>query len=201
MTERQIDDRVAIYLSETRNDAKITQSDMAKKMGVSRRTIQSWELGESFPKLSKIIQWMHVTKANPIRILQEISAPVFDQIKGSDEDARIALAVKERVESLRIKEKRDLLFILFGNHGSSVYAFLQLCVAYLQCPMGDRQNITLTIINNYKNAKEMGTIVSPGNIQPDMAALESAYEKGRQAYIHQQKSYLNLNFEESDSEQ
>ena len=196
MTEREIDDRVAEFLTDARKSADITQADMARRMNISRRTVQAWEMGESFPKLSKIIQWLHITKQSPIKVLQEISFPVFEQIKGSDDDSRIAEALETRIKSLRIREKRDLLYILFGNHGSSVYAFLQLCVAYLQCPMGDRQNITLTVINNYKLAKDMGTIVSPENIQPDMNALELAYQKGREAYIHNRNSYTNVEYKD-----
>lgn len=196
MTEREIDDRIAAYLGETRTIAGLTQAEMAKRMDVSRRTIQSWESGESFPRFSKIMRWMAQTRQNPIRILQEVSAPVFDNIREADEDQRIERALQERVSSLRINEKRGLLFLLFGNHGSSVYAFLQLCIAYLHCPMGDRQNIALQVINNYKNAVEMGTIVSPDNIRPDMATLERALEKGRRAYINGESSYINLDLKE-----
>lgn len=198
MTEREIDDRIALYLAETRSIADITQADMAKRLDVSRRTIQAWEAGESYPRFSKILQWMFITRQNPIRILLEVAAPIFDHIKGSDNDARIETALLERIKSLRINEKRGILFILFGNHGSSVYAFLQLCVAYLHCPMSDRQNITLQVINNYKNAKAMGTIVSPDNIEPDMDALERAFEKKRQAYINGENSYINIDIFEDE---
>lgn len=196
MTEREIDDRIAAYLGETRTIAGLTQAEMAKRMDVSRRTIQSWESGESFPRLSKIMRWMSQTRQNPIRILQEVSDPVFNNIRGTDEDQRIERALQERISSLRINEKRGLLFLLFGSHGSSVYAFLQLCIAYLHCPMGDRQNIALQVINNYKNAVEMGTIVSPDNIRPDMETLERAFEKGRRAYIYGESSYINLDLKE-----
>lgn len=195
MTEYEIDERVARFLAEIRELAGLKQTEMAKKLGVSRRTVQAWETGESFPKFSKLIQWIHITNQSPIRILQEIAAPVFDNIKGSDEDNRVEDALTNRVRSLRIREKRGLLFLLYGNHGSSVYAFLQLCVAYLHCPMGDRQNIAMQVINNYKNAKAMGRIVAPDNIEPDMQALEQALEKGREAYVKGQDSYFNIDFD------
>lgn len=194
MTEPQFDERLACALAQCRVKAGLSQADLAKKVGLSRRTVQSYESMESYPRFSKLIRWFYVCHQNPVSALLSIVSPSMDVSSDVGLIQRIETALNDRVKSLTDSEKRGILFILSGKHGSSVYAFIQLCVAYLHCPMHDRQLITSLVINAYQNAEEKGNLVCPDEIRPDLTNLSSAYEAGRKAYINDQDSYFTVDF-------
>lgn len=196
MTEQEFDERLSIYLAACREKAGLSQSDLAKKIGVSRRTVQSWEAMESFPRFSKIMRWLSVCRQNPVHALLTIASPSMDSVTSVDGLPRIEMALGDRIKSLSDSEKRGLMFILFAKHGSSVFSFIQLCVAYLHCPMHDRQLIASLVINAYRTAEEKGNLVSPDEIRPNLEDLVNAYEAGRQAYIRDEDSYTTIRFTE-----
>ena len=50
-----------VTLAGARVTAKLTQEQMATKMGVTRRTISAWENGETIIGIAQLIAWCTVT--------------------------------------------------------------------------------------------------------------------------------------------
>ncbi len=48
--------KIGVFLKELRNDANLTQEQLAEKLGVSRRTVSRWETGSNMPDLDILIE-------------------------------------------------------------------------------------------------------------------------------------------------
>jgi transcriptional regulator with XRE-family HTH domain len=60
-----------VTLAGARVTAKLTQEQMATKMGVTRRTISAWENGETVIGIAQLIAWCTVTGFK----MEDISLP------------------------------------------------------------------------------------------------------------------------------
>lgn len=190
--------RLADLLAGARSQAGVSQAQLAKEMGIAKKTVQNWEAGISIPTLLQTIEWFHVLGINPFPHFQAFLYPgILDttSVEKSEEDARKEL--HRRVDSLSDREVRDLLYILSGTHGSSPYAYLQMGVANLQTQIGDRQTVAMIVQNNYRNASAMNNLVAPDEIQPDMEALDLALRQSVEAFRNQSSGYVGVSHKES----
>lgn len=48
--------KIGSFLKELRNGKKLTQEQLAEKLGVSRRTVSRWETGSNMPDLDILIE-------------------------------------------------------------------------------------------------------------------------------------------------
>lgn len=184
LTEIDVNVRTGKLLQRWRKEAKISQSQMAELLNVTRQTIVLLETGRVNPKLFTIFQYSYHTKHHAIQSIPEIEGSHLspDQIK-------VTSAVADRIKSFQSDETHGLSFILFGSHGSDIRAFIHLCAMYLHCPLRDRQGIALQIINNYQIAKEKGEIICPDSFSPNVALVTEAQQKGKQACLEGKESY------------
>lgn len=177
---------------QSRYDAHVTQEKLALGLGVSRKTIQNWEKGISSPTLFESMEWFRILGLNPMPyFLSYLFPDDVGDIKGSDGDDKIEDALSVIVDQLPPTAKRQLLYILLGNHGSSPTAVLNLMNAHLQSPMRDRISQAVHITENYELSKAMGSIVRPDNIQPSVELLHASIESAKEAVINGQKGYIN----------
>ena len=164
----------------SRADAGVSQEYVAIGVGVSRKTVQNWEKGISSPDLFQASEWFNVLGLNPLPYFLDFIFPQdVDGIKGNDEDKRIDEALKQLIEQLPAAGKRQLLYMLYGNHGSSPKAVLNLMNAHLQAPLKDRIVHAAMIVENYELEKMLGNLVCPSNIQPDIKMLRTSMENAR----------------------
>lgn len=164
----------------SRADAGVSQEYVAIGVGVSRKTVQNWEKGISSPDLFQASEWFNVLGLNPLPYFLDFIFPQdVDGIKGNDEDKRIDEALKQLIEQLPAAGKRQLLYMLYGNHGSSPNAVLNLMNAHLQAPLKDRIVHATMIVENYELEKMLGNLVCPSNIQPDIKMLRTSMENAR----------------------
>ncbi len=165
----------------SRNESGKSQEYMALELGVTRRTIVNWENGVSEPTVSQAISWFKLTNKNPIPYLLQTVYPNMDKISPKDEDGRILAALMQLINDLPAQGVRQLMYLFFGNHGSSPRAVLQMITAHLQTPMKDRIAHGQLIATNYEIAKRTDALARPEHIQPDLdcliAAIEDAKEK------------------------
>lgn len=59
-------------LSKLRKGKQITQSDLAKKLGLERSTISKWENKESFPKIDTILTLAEIFDCSPEEIIKSL---------------------------------------------------------------------------------------------------------------------------------
>lgn len=177
-------------LRTTRYDSGKSQEFMALELGVARRTIQNWETGVSEPGVSQAIEWFIVLGRNPIPFLLQYLFPVMDHISAGDDTDKLRRALARLIQELPDEGVRQLLYLLYGDHGSSPKAVLHLMNAHLQTPMKDRIIQAEIITKNYELAKMTGTLARPDHIQPSVELLHSAIASGEKAYFNGESEYM-----------
>lgn len=189
-TNTEYVDRLASLLADARYKCEVSQAQLAKELGITKKTVQNWEAGISAPTLLQTLEWFRVLGVNPFPYLQAFIYPgiLKENVIGKDSKV-LREELHERIDNLSDLEVQDLLYILGGKHGSSPYAYLQMALANLQTPIGDRQTVANIIQNNYRNASAMGTLVAPDDVQPDMEALDQAIQQGIQAFRKRSNGY------------
>lgn len=97
-----------------------SQEYMAMEIGVSKRTIQNWEKGISSPSFFQSLEWFRILKINPIPYYIQCVFP-YKNVSGkkTDPDDVIEERFKMILEQLSITDKRSLVFLFLGEHGSS----------------------------------------------------------------------------------
>ena len=184
---------IADALRCTRNEAGRSQEYMALELGITRRTILNWESGISEPSIGQTITWFKLVNKNPIPYLLQIVYPEMDKISYMDEDARILTSLIQIINDLPKEGVRQLMYLLFGNHGSSPRAVLQMITAHLQTPMKDRITHGQIIATNYDLASRTGNLAHPEHIQPDYDCLIAAIEAAKNAVEKNAKEYSTIN--------
>lgn len=180
---------VAEALRLARNEAGLSQEEMAYQLGVARRTIQNWELGKSEPSIGQAIRWFQILSKSPIPFLLQIAIPTFENISSEDSDSKLREAMRLLIEELPPEAIRQLMYLFYGDHGSSPRAVLQLITAHLQTPMKDRVIQAKVITHNYEIARKKGALAREDHIQPDLEFLKSAIESGEEAVLKDAEEY------------
>ena len=177
----------------SRADVGKTREYMAKGLGISKKTVQNWENGVTAPDLFMGSEWFHVLGINPVPYyLSFIFPKLFDGIVPEDEDEVISQALMDLVKNSTAKEKRQLLFLMAGQHGSSWYSLLQLFTAHCHTSMRTRANVARMVLDNYEIEEATGTLVCPENVRPDIALLQNAVEEGKRSAINGCSGYTNV---------
>lgn len=194
MENRKFRERDMKKLSEvwarSRCEAGKSQEYMALEMGVSRKTVQNWEKGVSAPSIDKAIEWFRVLGESPMPFLFAYVFPEMEGCSGDDDEKELRKNVALLLEEMPPEGLRQLLFLFYGNHGSSPRAILQLVNAHLQTPMKDRVSQAGVVINNYELALLKGNLAAPDEVKPDLEMLKRAYEEGRRAVLEDIDGYV-----------
>jgi len=173
-----------------RKTAGRSQEYMALELGVSKKTVQNWEKGISSPSYFQSLEWFSALNVNPFPHYLSFSFPdEFQHLNGKDGDDKIEEAFDTLVEQLPIRSKRALIYLFYGNHGSSPNAILQLMLAYLHTPLKSRIAQAVLTKNVYEMEKALNNIICPENILPDMESLDRAIYKARKAALDRETSY------------
>lgn len=181
---------LAKALRESRQKAKRSQEYMALEMEIARKTVQNWESGVSEPSVRQAIEWFRVLQISPMPYLFQYVYPDFEGISRTDGDQTLRKALLAMVEGLPEECVRQLLFLFYGDHGSSPMAVMQMVTAHLQTTMRDRVTAGTVILKNYEIAEKKGILSAPNHIQPDKGFLKNAIERGEQAAIDDAESYV-----------
>ena len=110
---------IAEALRTTRNESGKSQEYMSFELGVTRRTILNWENGVSEPSIGQTIKWFKLVDKNPIPFLLQCTYPNMDKISYKDEDSKILASLMQLINDLPAEGVRQLMYLFFGNHGSS----------------------------------------------------------------------------------
>lgn len=180
---------IAEALRTTRNESKKSQEFMAFELGVTRRTILNWESGVSEPSIGQAIEWFKLAGKNPVPYLLQYTYPDMDRISPKDNDYKILTALMQLINDLPAEGVRQLMYLFFGNHGSSPRAVLQMITAHLQTPMKDRIAHGQLVATNYEIAKRTGELYRPDNVQPDLEYLNDSIASAKRAVEKKAKEY------------
>lgn len=174
-------------LAKARYDAGVSQEYMAEELEVSRKTIQNWEKGYGEPKLSQIMDWFRALGVNPIPALLSYAHP--DSFDLAD-DRAVDAALSELVAELPKEEKLAILYLFYGDHGSSPSSIIQLIMAHLHNPLKDRIAVASNIVTTYEINKRAGNLIGEGYPLPSVPMLGRAIEAAIVAVSENKSGYV-----------
>lgn len=180
LPEFEYDLRIGRVLTRWRKEKKITQSEMADLIGTARQSIINIEKGNTHTKSYTIYKWAKITKQNP--------DTVYDEIEDQDRDYDDLL--KKILSGTRnfTKDMLEAVGEIMTERRGNLRAILNVFVMYLRCPMRDRANLTLLILNCYKAELARGDIVKK-NFMPDIELVQKYQESGMNAWINGKDKY------------
>lgn len=181
-----------------RVSANRSQEFMALELGVAKKTIQNWEKGLSSPSFFQSLEWFRVLNTNPFPYYLDVIYPdKVEGVKPSDDDETINEAFNNLIQNISINDKRALLYLYYGKHGSSPHSVIQLVLAHLHLPLTLRINDACNVDTNYKMAKELDMLVCPDNIQPDLSDFKRSIVLAIEASKDNRDSYTNIDSEDA----
>lgn len=187
------ENRFAQIWATSRVDAGKTQDYMAKGLGVSKKTIQNWENGVTAPDLFMGSEWFRVLGINPLPYYLSFLFPnLFADISPNDSDDSIEQALILLIRNSTAIEKRELLYLMAGRHGSPWYSLLQMITAHCHTSMKSRVNVARIVLDNYEMESVTGQLVCETNVKPDIPMLKNAVEEGKKAVMAGKSGYTNV---------
>ena len=174
----------------SRADAGKTQAEMADGLGISRKTVQNWESGVTAPDLFTGCEWFRFLGLNPLPYyLAYLFPEFFDGVAKEENDEALSNALMELVSNMTVGEKRQLLYLMAGRHGSPWYSLLQMFTAHCHTSMRSRVNVARAVLANYEMEAKTGDLVCPDNIGPDLELLRESIEQGKKAAMDRSSAY------------
>lgn len=167
----------------SRDDVGKSQEFMALSMGVSKKTIQNWEKG-----------------LNPIKYYMEFLYPNFFDKTSLDNESELNEKLNNLIKISSAKEKKELIYIMSGTHGSSWPALLQLFAMYCQISLQSRVIVAKIVLENYEMEEKMGRLVNSDKIKPDLELLKSAISICKAATKNGYYGYSTVFFKELESD-
>lgn len=158
----------------SRDDVGKSQEFMALSMGVSKKTIQNWEKGLSSPTLFQATEWFKVLGLNPIKYYLEFLYPNFFEKTSPEDESKLDEKLANLIKISSAAEKRELIYLMSGTHGSSWPALLQLFSAYCHMSLQSRVIIARIVLESYEMEEKNGRLVNSDKIKPDLELLKSA---------------------------
>lgn len=182
--------RLAKMLTLARAESGMSQEKVALELGVAKKTVQNWEKGISAPTLPLAIGWFRVMKVAAMPYLIQFLFPDLAGKKANPDDDDIRTDLISLIETVPAEGIKQIMYLLYGNHGSSPRATLNIMTAHLQCPMRDRYKHAATILNDYELATDLAETPARAPIKPNIEIIEKAIECSRKAIISNNDSYL-----------
>lgn len=169
-------------LAKARTAAGLSQTDMARRIGNGKTTVQGWEAGDYSPRAGEIMDWFEACGCSPLAPFQEMLHPDLYCKPTTDlTDEELDAAIAEYFSTAPRVVKEMMLFIALGTHGSYPPAvFAEVC-ANLHTPLQNKVSVCGQVIDNYTCAVATGTDPVPGAPHPPLELLREAYRAGKTA--------------------
>lgn len=176
-----------------RDIAGKSQEYMAMELGVAKKTVQNWEKGVSSPSFFESLEWFRVLNVNPFPFYMSILYPdKTNKLKHISSDEDINDAFETLIKQISVNDKRALLYLYYGSHGSSPHSLLQLILAHLHTPLKYRITQANSIVSNYTLLEGLNELKDTDKIMPDMDDLKDSIVRANVAVLHNELGYTNL---------
>lgn len=182
--------RLARMLMLSRAESGMSQEKVALELGIAKKTVQNWERGVSAPTLPQAIGWFRVLKVPAMPYFLQFMFPDIEGIGSKDSDEKIKKELLTLIEELPPEGIRQLMYLFYGNHGSSPRGIMNMLTAHLQSPMKDRYSHAVTILEDYKISHEKSNTTKPEHVQPNIPLLEEAIKNARESIINDKENYM-----------
>lgn len=178
--------RMGQLLAKARYDAGFTQQNMSLEMGIAMKTIHNWESGASSPTLFQTMEWFRTLGLNPTPYFLRYIHPELYAKEVGNVDEKLNVAISQLSDS----EKEQVLYILSGNHGSSIHALIQLTLAHIQTSLRSRCASAAIVLQSYQFEQRLGMLVAPDEPQPNIEVLRKAIQDGTESVYRNERSYV-----------
>jgi len=182
--------RLAKMLLLSRAESGLSQEAVALELGISKKTVQNWEKGASTPTLPQAIAWFHVVKVAAMPYFLQFMFPDMEGICSQSDISDIRKNLTSLIEVMPEDGIRQLMYLFYGNHGSSPKAALNMITAYLQIPLIDRYQLDCQLLENYRLAQDLNTITKSNHVQPNVKLMEKTVSREREAIVKQDDNYM-----------
>lgn len=91
-----------------RKSKKISQEELADKLGVSRQSVSKWETGENYPTINNILCLCDIFKCK----INEIVHEDFSDINSLDEDIKMSVVKFKEQEQKRMKGLSNFIYVV-----------------------------------------------------------------------------------------
>ncbi len=96
-------------------------------------------------------------------------------------DEEVDKALETLLRDLPVDAKRKILYIAYGDHGSSPMAVLDLICAHLHTPLVARIGVAELIRSNLQLTESLERTVKADLIMPNMSILNTALNNAKEA--------------------
>lgn len=120
-------------LKQIRKSKKISQEELAEKLGVSRQSISKWEMGENYPSMQNIMCLCKIFKCK----INELVHEDFKDINFLDEDIKMSVVKFKKEKQNKMKKISKAIYILarickiVSLIGIVVLSIFMLCAPFL----------------------------------------------------------------------
>ena len=115
-----------------RKSKKISQEELAEKLGVSRQSISKWETGENYPSMQNIIRICAIFKCQ----INELVHEDFIDINFLDDDIKLSIVKFKKDEQRKMKITTKLIYLI-----STIFKYISFTAIIIAC--------LVTICNTY----------------------------------------------------
>lgn len=184
-----MDSRLTEVLVKSRYEGNKSQAYLAKGIGVTKKTVQNWEQGISQPTIEHLIDWFEVCGVNPMHYLIEYISPgAFDKFSYNETEVDAAFASLSDLMSQ--EDKMAILYIYYGQHGSSPESVMQMLLAHLHNPLKDRIGVAIHIATDYRLNDSLNALVGGDLPKPNLQMLDKAILSAAESVEHSEAGYL-----------
>lgn len=183
--------KIGDILKYSRRKANKSQQFVALEMKRSLKTIQNWEQSVCCPNIEDTIEWFQVIGSNPIPyLLVYVHQDQYALADIKDAEA-VQTMYKVITKNLTIEDKKALVYIFGGEHGSSPSSVVQLILAHLHNPLRDRIMVAEHILEAYRMNEQTGYIRDNSN-KPNLEMLNRAIEAATDSLSKHQRGYTSV---------
>ena len=95
-------------LKRVRKIRKISQEDLAEKLGVSRQSVSKWETGENYPSMTNIMSLCTIFKCN----INELVHEDMSDINSLDEEVKMSIVKFKKEKQKKVKVLSKIIAII-----------------------------------------------------------------------------------------
>ena len=183
--------KIGTALAKARVEAGLSQREMAHLIGMTERTVQNWEKGQSSPYGDEIMDWFTACGASPLAAMQEMLHPELYRKQATNmTDGELDAAIAGFLDTSPRIVKEMILFIVLGKHGSYPPAAIAEICANLHTPLQNKVSVCGQVLDNYNCAVATHTDPVPDDVHPPLDLLETSYKAGKEASRRGETAYM-----------
>lgn len=185
-----IDMRIAKLLRDSRDASGLSQDAVSKKLGVSKKTIQNWESGDSCPNLKTVMLWFEAIDVPVYPYMLKLTHPELEALNANSSDDDVRSALIALISDMDMHQMRKQFFEMFGEHGTAPDGMGEVKTAYLHLPMDVKIGIAEIICTQFEICQAQKRLVKPDHVMPDIVSLRNYINKAKTAVINGKETYL-----------